>query len=673
MEMNLEEMKDEEAMECEVDCEKEVEDCGNRCCEMGEKSMTKDRAMMLELEIEKKKSEYELLQTKFRALEAEKAAIEDELRALKRRNEVKEHSTNTVDRNKVDCGREQGIEGIIDLTQENDEEEKIVEVMIENNVLELEKTRAESEVEAWKKKYEALESWALQLEKSLALRNRQHPLSGKAKLELGLLNVDSDEGIVTKEVNDTVKAKDGSDVGGDLDHLQTKVQMVHHDKPYSAAIHSSCKSPGTPSIDAQYKYLTHPKGEKKAIHLDDEVEYGRRVRKQLSFEEECSNKKMAPSTPAGAGPASVGVIHISDNDDEPDIMTIKMPTPEIQGINTVCVSADHASGITVDDGKEMTSENSLKKTISYQSDGEDLSGCKGNVPFVSTPKRKKRPNIVTSDSESDGGDDDDDKVPTRKFKRLHLGELICDPTSSHLNSCSTSATVSGVDCVRGALTPPKRRLMTLRECEKKGRAETNLASNLNARETENQSEILTNEDVEASETEEVGSDSEGESLGGFIINDSEVSGGDGASCESEEESNGNVDFVDIISRIRRNSDKKSKWEFEADMLAAFGKDPELCMKAVCALYRQQTSEEKTVKETIYSNQRGFSQCDALRGTTLAEYLTDGDPQGDLKKSVKDLQQYHPKALELCRTLATHYSKQLFAIYQNKEDPFFLSS
>lgn len=244
MEMNLEEMKDEEAMECEVDCEKEVEDCGNRCCEMGEKSMTKDRAMMLELEIEKKKSEYELLQTKFRALEAEKAAIEDELRALKRRNEVKEHSTNTEDRNKVDCGREQGIEGIIDLTQENDEEEKIVEVMIENNVLELEKTRAESEVEAWKKKYEALESWALQLEKSLALRNRQHPLSGKAKLELGLLNVDSDEGIVTKEVNDTVKAKDGSDVGGSLDHLQTKVQMVHHDKPYSAAIHSSCKSPG---------------------------------------------------------------------------------------------------------------------------------------------------------------------------------------------------------------------------------------------------------------------------------------------------------------------------------------------------------------------------------------------------------------------------------------------
>ncbi|RVW94662.1 hypothetical protein CK203_030890 [Vitis vinifera] len=483
--------------------------------------------------------------------------------------------------------------------------------------------------------------------KSLALRNRQHPLSGKAKLELGLLNVDSDEGIVTKEVNDTVKAKDGSDVGGDLDHLQTKVQMVHHDKPYSAAIHSSCKSPGTPSIDAQYKYLTHPKGEKKAIHLDDEVEYGRRVRKQLSFEEECSNKKMAPSTPAGAGPASVGVIHISDNDDEPDIMTIKMPTPEIQGIHTVCVSADHASGITVDDGKEMTSENSLKKTISYQSDGEDLSGCKGNVPFVSTPKRKKRPNIVTSDSESDGGDD---KVPTRKFKRLHLGELICDPTSSHLNSCSTSATVSGVDCVRGALTPPKRRLMTLRECEKKGRAETNLASNLNARETENQSEILTNEDVEASETEEVGSDSEGESLGGFIINDSEVSG----------ESEGTVI-------------KKSKWEFEADMLAAFGKDPELCMKAVCALYRQQTSEEKTVKETIYSNQRGFSQCDALRGTTLAEYLTDGDPQGDLKKSVKDLQQYHPKALELCRTLATHYSKQLFAIYQNKEDPFFLSS
>lgn len=243
MDMNLVEMKDE-AMECEVDCEKGVEDCENRCCEMGEKCNLKGRAMMLELEIEKKKSEYEFLQTKFRALEAEKVAIEDELWALKRTMGVKEHSTHPEDRNRVHCGRKRGNEGVIDLTEENVEEEKIVSIIIENNVLEIEKIRAESEAETWKNKYEELKSWVSQLEKRMALRDGQNPLSGKVKLELGLLNVDSVAGLVTKEVNDTFKAKDGSEVGGSLDCLQTNAQMVHHDKPSSAATHSPCKSPG---------------------------------------------------------------------------------------------------------------------------------------------------------------------------------------------------------------------------------------------------------------------------------------------------------------------------------------------------------------------------------------------------------------------------------------------
>lgn len=60
-----------------------------------------------------------------------------------------------------------------------------------------------------------------------------------------------------------------------------------------------------------------------------------------------------------------------------------------------------------------------------------------------------------------------------------------------------------------------------------------------------------------------------------------------------------------------------------------------------------------------------------RGTTLAEFLTDGDPHGDLKKSVQQLKERGSQAVELCRTLASHYSKQLFEIYKNKEDPLFL--
>ncbi|KAJ6294942.1 hypothetical protein OIU76_022930 [Salix suchowensis] len=107
------------------------------------------------------------------------------------------------------------------------------------------------------------------------------------------------------------------------------------------------------------------------------------------------------------------------------------------------------------------------------------------------------------------------------------------------------------------------------------------------------------------------------------------------------------------------------------MLADFGKDPELCMRAVCALYRQQTDEEKRNKETLHYNGRGFSKFDAPRGSKLAEFLIDGDPSGDLKKSVLELQAYNSKGVKLCRKLATHYSKQLFQIYKNKEDPLFL--
>ncbi|XP_057442850.1 uncharacterized protein LOC130734436 isoform X3 [Lotus japonicus] len=175
-------------------------------------------------------------------------------------------------------------------------------------------------------------------------------------------------------------------------------------------------------------------------------------------------------------------------------------------------------------------------------------------------------------------------------------------------------------------------------------------------------------------------------MSNFIVNDSDVSDSGDTFSKSEDGSNGDVDtassnlqdvsdgemnFGEILSKIRRSkNNNEMKWEYEGDMLAAFGKDPELCMKAVCSLYRQQTSEEQMSKEAIYQNNRGFSKFDAHRGSALAEFLTDGDPSSGLKKSVEDLQEYDPKAVELCRTLAIRYSKQLYEIYKNNEDPFF---
>ena len=57
---------------------------------------------------------------------------------------------------------------------------------------------------------------------------------------------------------------------------------------------------------------------------------------------------------------------------------------------------------------------------------------------------------------------------------------------------------------------------------------------------------------------------------------------------------------------------------------------------------------------------------------MAEFLTDGDPYGGLKKSMKELQENDQKAVELCRSLATHYSKQLYEIYKNKRILFSLA-
>ncbi|KAL4557019.1 hypothetical protein LXL04_035189 [Taraxacum kok-saghyz] len=106
-----------------------------------------------------------------------------------------------------------------------------------------------------------------------------------------------------------------------------------------------------------------------------------------------------------------------------------------------------------------------------------------------------------------------------------------------------------------------------------------------------------------------------------------------------------------LDKNRRKKELKLKWELEGDM--------------------QQTEDEKVGKVTIYYNERGFSQFDALRGSNVAEFLTDGDPNCDLNKTVEELERYDAKGVELCMTLAAKYSKQLFQIYQNKEDPYFL--
>ena len=55
---------------------------------------------------------------------------------------------------------------------------------------------------------------------------------------------------------------------------------------------------------------------------------------------------------------------------------------------------------------------------------------------------------------------------------------------------------------------------------------------------------------------------------------------------------------------------------------------------------------------------------------MAEFLTNGDPHGKLKKSMMELVADDPGGFRDCKRLAVTYSKQLFEMWQLKGDPLF---
>ncbi|WCJ36789.1 hypothetical protein M5689_017968 [Euphorbia peplus] len=401
------------------------------------------------------------------------------------------------------------------------------------------------------------------------------------------------------------------------------------------------RAPGKRYKDSASSYI--PIAREEGVCSRFEGKYQREVKRHLSFD---IGKNVSPSTLGTNKPADFNVINVFDSDDESDSH----------------VSTEHVLAETLD-GKE--------DEIFLQDYEEDVNKCRDKVPSVLTSKRKRVSKMVTSDTESDK---EDDNVPIAKLMNIHNPEKISKVESSDMiGNALISASHS------------RRRLVTLRKSEEKVTKQEQVRP------------------ISDDEPEEVGSESEGESLDGFIVNISDVSsphdvsrhsedesdGGSSAhevSNQSDNDSDGSYSVQDVLShsenesegldeilcKLERSKDgKKCKWEFEAEMLSAFGKDLELCMRAVCALYRQQTCDEQLTSRSMHENGRGFSKIDALRGSELAEFLIDGDTEGDLKKSKQQLEEYGSSAVDLCRTLATHYSKQLFEIYKNKEDPLFL--
>ncbi|KAI3860855.1 hypothetical protein MKX03_002471 [Papaver bracteatum] len=144
-----------------------------------------------------------------------------------------------------------------------------------------------------------------------------------------------------------------------------------------------------------------------------------------------------------------------------------------------------------------------------------------------------------------------------------------------------------------------------------------------------------------------------------LISDSN-DGGD--SLGKFEDSLGHSIVMLTLKNLNKKKDKM-KWNSEADMLLSFEEDPELCLKAVCAFYRQEIYEDEISPKGLVIDS------DMLRCITLAKFLMEG--KGDIRKSVKELEKFDSEGVDDCRRLARSYSKQLFSIYQNGKDLFYL--
>ncbi|XP_019170391.1 PREDICTED: uncharacterized protein LOC109165874 [Ipomoea nil] len=104
------------------------------------------------------------------------------------------------------------------------------------------------------------------------------------------------------------------------------------------------------------------------------------------------------------------------------------------------------------------------------------------------------------------------------------------------------------------------------------------------------------------------------------------------------------------------------WLDQNEMILAFVNDRELCMSAVCALYRKLISAPLSLKPM----DRGFDSSDQL-GVELAKYLIDGHPENKLNRAMSETSKV---AAEESTRLALKYSGQLFRIYSSGEDPLF---
>ncbi|XP_073306083.1 uncharacterized protein [Primulina huaijiensis] len=516
--MQLDEMESEDLVNDEVRVKEDCREC-RRCLAM-ENEITKvnHKYQLLELEIEEKKNVIERLKGKLGFMELKKFKFEDEIRVLRQSNEDLETRIRKGERV---TAKENGV---VDLTAVDDEEDKITKLIIENGVLECEKKKAECEIYDWKVKYKELEIQVVELQKRL--------LAEMSKKGLGFSNMDSVK----------LNGKSGlNPVPASL--VQNYDEYESNEDDDVTAI--------TPPGDTSSKKYTSADEMKGSRQCECNVKYGRRVRKCLSFTEEKSPlKSFSPSTPGGRPP--VGPIDISDGEDNLDAPDISLPDLDLTGRKVAFNSTDDGLGNAMYENK-LTSKARSTSVLEHQGDKEDVACYNGRKPYLLTPKRRRVSKVVTSDSESD------DNIPIGRVMSKNQRSY---GLNSNLNSNSACDTESqdNIDEPK-----PRRRLMKQRNFAEVGVARKCIHE---GNKSDNILGIPKNESDEEMNMDDSGS--EGESLGGFIVNSSDVSDSDvsakGTSSESGDSIDSGVDYKEIMSGLRRESKHKMKWEFEADML-----------------------------------------------------------------------------------------------------------
>lgn len=118
------------------------------------------------------------------------------------------------------------------------------------------------------------------------------------------------------------------------------------------------------------------------------------------------------------------------------------------------------------------------------------------------------------------------------------------------------------------------------------------------------------------DVEEDDSDDDRNSLDGFIVHESSssdesVSNGEDQKFDSDSDEGDSGSQGTVREELIRKRENLI-WDFEGDMLAAIHNNDRVALLAICALYRQQTKDEKHAKGAIYRNGRGFDKVNAQR-------------------------------------------------------------